>query len=60
MISIGKIKSNRIIYSLEIKTSVNEFPKYVNYNETSLVIVGMISISFIDINENLTTLKLLL
>lgn len=35
--SIGRIKSNRIIYPSGIKINVSKFSKYINANETSLV-----------------------
>lgn len=35
--SIGRIKSNIVIYASGIKVGVNTFLKYINTNETSLV-----------------------
>ena len=38
--TIGRIKSNRVIYPGGIKTSVKEFSKYISKDETSLVTAG--------------------
>ncbi len=38
--SIGRIKSNRIIYPSGIKINVSKFLKYINPNETRLVTAG--------------------
>ena len=38
--TIGRIKSNRVIYPFGIKTSVKEFSTHIRKNETCLVTVG--------------------
>lgn len=38
--SIGRIKSNRVIYPFGLKTSIKEFSKHIRKNETCPVTVG--------------------
>ena len=56
--TIGRIKSNRVIYPAGIKTNVKKFSSYIRTNETSLVTASNNKYYVYRYEENLMILRM--